>query len=300
MAKSITDYIRRDLRARLRTEHDAPVDLTLSALSQEYRVSLTPVRLAVRDLVAEHWLVKRPNGQVAINHERKRTPTSGDSIEPPNLPLDLGNLESTFTSEVIRMSLRRETDYLREEATAERLGVGRSVLRQLLHRLQGKGLVEHLPRRGWRVRPFDEGDMLAFLDVRVSLELKALELAKPNFVRADLEAMLHGNRASAEPRLDNNLHRYIIEKAGNFYIRDFFDRHGIYFAVLFEYAAPEASVTAVMAKQHRKILRALIAGDWPSARKALAHHIRSQRPALRRFLRRIGASFEAREEPTKV
>ena len=70
MTETITDYIRRDLRARLQSEHDQPEDLTLGALSQRYRVSITPIRLAVRDLVAEQLLVKRPNGQLAINPHR--------------------------------------------------------------------------------------------------------------------------------------------------------------------------------------------------------------------------------------
>src|SRR5579859_709819 len=150
MAETITDFIRRDLRARLQSKTDLPEDLTLTALSERYRVSLTPVRLAVRDLVAEQVLVKRPNGRLAINPHPDRRPGSARAVEPPTPPPDLGDLESTFTTEVIRMSLRGDTAYLREETTAERLGVGRAVLRQLLNRLQGKGLIEHLPRRGWR------------------------------------------------------------------------------------------------------------------------------------------------------
>ena len=299
MAETITDFIRRDLRARLQSKADLPEDLTLTALSERYRVSLTPIRLAVRDLVAEQLLVKRPNGQLAINPNPRRTVSPILSDEPPHPPPDIGRLESTFTAEVIRMSLRGDTAYLREEATAERLGVGRAVLRQLLNRLQGKGLIEHIPRCGWRVRPFDEDDMLAFLEVRITLELKALDLAKSHLVRADLEAMLRGNLPAdkkAPSRLDNNLHHYLIEKSGNPYIREFFDLHGIYFAMLFDFAAPEARVTAAMARQHRKILRALISSDWPKARKYLAHHIRSQRPVLRRLLRLIGdphAPFQA-------
>lgn len=291
MAETITDFIRRDLRARLRSRPDSLEDLTLAALSERYRVSLTPVRLAVRDLVAERLLIKRPNGQLAINPHPERR--SSRSAEAPSPPPDVNDLEGKLAAEVIRMSLRGDTAYLREEATAERLGIGRAVLRQLLHRLQGKGLIEHLPRRGWRVRPFDEDDMLAFLEIRISLELKALELAKSHLVQADLEAMLCGNLPASEgaqARLDNKLHRYLIDKSGNHYLRDFFDRHGLYFTMLFDYAAPEAHVTAVMARQHRNILRALLARDWPRARKALAHHIRSQRPVLRRLLKLIGAS----------
>jgi DNA-binding GntR family transcriptional regulator len=298
MAETITDFIRRDLRTRFQTQRDLPLDLTLTALSQRYRVSLTPVRLAVRDLVADGLLLKQPNGRLAINREANRRGRSNGSVETLVSPPDRRELENTFTGQVIRMSLRGDTAYLREEATAEQLGVGRAVLRQLLSRLQGKGLIEHIPRCGWRVRRFDEDDMRAYLEIRLTLELKALELAKPHLIRADLEAMLRGNLPAvkgADSRLDNNLHHYLIEKSGNLYLQDFFERHGIYFTMLFDYAAPEAQATAVMARQHRKILRALMARDWPRARKHLAHHIRSQQPVLRRLLRLIGD----RDGPTK-
>jgi DNA-binding GntR family transcriptional regulator len=290
MPETITDYIKRDLRARARGNGGLPENLTLSALSEQYRVSLTPVRLAVRDLVAEQVLLKYPNGRLAINRN-KTQPRQVRPAPAPVPPPGLSELESRLADQIIRASLRGEAIFLREETTAEQLGVGRTVLRQVFSRLAGKGLLEHLPRRGWRVRPFDEADMRAYLEVRVSLELKALHQARPCLVRAELEAMLRGNRPGGKtdgPRLDNRLHRYLIDKADNPYVRDFFDRHGLYFTTLFDYAAPEAHVVAAMARQHRVILRALIAGDWPRARKALAHHIRSQRPVLERLLRGLG------------
>jgi DNA-binding GntR family transcriptional regulator len=287
MPATMTEYITHDLKARIQGADGLPAKLTLDALSAQYGVSLTPVRLAVRALVAERYILKRANGRLAINPAKAHTRAPAGPAPRP--PARLGDLEAALTGVIICMSLRGEGNFLREEATAERFGVGRTVLRQVLNRLAGKGLLEHLPRRGWRVRVFDEADMCAYLEVRVSLELKALQLARPHLVRADLEAMLRGNTATGgSPRLDNQLHRYLIEKSGNRYIRDFFDRHGLYYTTLFDYAAPEAKVVAAMARQHRAILRALLAKDWPKARQALAHHIRSQRPVLRRLLARIG------------
>src|SRR5262249_11628248 len=139
--------------------------------------------------------------------------------------------------------------------------------------------------------------MLAYLQVRESLELKALELAKPRLEAADLRRMLSGNRPTAGealPRLDNDIHHYLIEKAGNRYIREFFDRHGLYYATLFDYAAPETNVVRTMAHQHRAILQALLAQDWRAARKALAQHIRAQRPIVRRLLRNLPPSVRER------
>ncbi len=280
MANTITTFIKHDLKARLGTGAGLPDKLTLTALSEHYRVSLTPVRLAVRELVEERVLLKQPNGRMAVN------PGAVSETSPIDFPAPAQDIEAPLTAEIIRLSLRGETEYLREETTAERYGVGRTVLRQVLNRLAGEGLIEHLPRRGWRVRPFDEAEMAAYLQVREGLELKALDLARPHLILADLRRMLKGNRRSAG-RLDNDVHRYLVEKAGNRYIREFFERHGVYYTTLFDYAAPETNVVRTMARQHRVILRALLARNWKAARRALAHHIRSQQPIVRRLLRKI-------------
>jgi DNA-binding GntR family transcriptional regulator len=288
MPETITDFIKQDLRARLRGGAGLPEKLTLAALSEHYDVSFTPVRLAVQELIDERVLRKEPNGRMTV----ARVPNGKPPPAPvPARPEETSSVEASLTAKVIQMSLLGHVEYLREEATAEHMGIGRTVLRQLLNRLAGKGLVEHLPRRGWRVRRYDEAEMFAYLQVRESLELKALELARPHLVAADLQRMLRGNQpfpGGKTERLDNDLHQYLIDKSGNRYIQDFFARHGLYYSTLFDYAAPEANVVRAMARQHRVILRALFAQDWRRARQALAHHIRSQRPIVHRLLQRIG------------
>ena len=175
--------------------------------------------------------------------------------------------------EVMLTSLQREPVHLREEALAEKHQVGRSVIRQSLGRLAGAGLIDHIPRRGWLVHPIHEEDLVAYLEVREVLELKALDLARPRIKAADLVPMLEGNAAVAEgqsPRLDNRLHEYLIAQSGNRYIQNFFRQYtATYYTSAFDYAAPEAHVVAEMAAQHRAILEALIARKWACAREAL-------------------------------
>ena len=131
--------------------------------------------------------------------------------------------------------------------------------------------------------------MNAYLEVREVLEKKALSLARPYLVEADLRRMLAGNAPqNGETRLDNSLHHYLVEKSGNGYLREFFDRHGGYYTSLLEFAAPETHVVASMARQHRRILRALLAKDWPAARRELTRHIRAQRPIVRDLLSQSG------------
>ncbi|MBL8891858.1 MAG: FCD domain-containing protein [Planctomycetaceae bacterium] len=96
---------------------------------------------------------------------------------------------------IVRLSLRGQTSFLREQSWSRRLGIGRGVLRQILSELAGQGFVDHVPRRGWQVRPFDSEAMLQYLEIREVLELHALELAKDRLNPASLQEMLAGNPA---------------------------------------------------------------------------------------------------------
>jgi DNA-binding GntR family transcriptional regulator len=254
-------YIREDLKARIHAGRGLPAKLTLEGLSRHYGVSFTPVRAAVRELVRGRFLRKGANGRLEL---RSNPPRAGDAL---------------------RRSLKGEAVYLREEAAAAKYGIGRTVVRQVFSRLVGTGLLEHVPRKGWRVRPLRGGELDAYLEIRETLELKALDLARPRLAKADLERMLAGN----EDGLDNDLHRYLVEKSQNRYIRDFFDRHGAYFTTLFDTAATGAAMASEMAGQHRRILQALLRRNWDAARQALAHHIRSQRPVLKKLMDRLAA-----------
>jgi len=284
-AVKLTVYIKKDLQQRIRSGRSVPRKLTLAGLSEHYGASLTPVRTAVGELVAEGYIRKLANGRLAVNAERVGT---GGPSETPSAPRTPEDWDEILVRDVALASLGRSAIYLREEALAQKHGVGRSVIRQALSRIAGAGLIEHVPRCGWLVHPLREQDVRAYLEAREVLELKALDLARPHLVPADLQGMLEGNPAPATdrpPRLDNRLHQYLIDKSGNRYIRDFFQQHvAQYYATLFDHAAPETSVVAEMAAQHRQILEALIQRDWPASRRAISDHVRSQGLVLHMLL----------------
>jgi DNA-binding GntR family transcriptional regulator len=281
---TLSSYIQRDLKSHIGSGRDLPFALTLQGIAAHYGVSLTPVRVAIRALVAQHYLQKGSNGRLVVNPATVPDGPVGIAVTKPSPPPDW---REVIARDVMLSSLRGDAGYLREEATAGRYGVSRTVIRQVFNHLAGKGLLEHVPRAGWRVRRFDEADMCAYLELREVLEVKALALAQPHLARVDLESMLAGNpipQAGRPVQLDNRIHAYLVEKAGNFYLRDFFERHGEYYMLLFEHAALEAKVVAEMAEQHRAILQALIDQDWDAARRALVRHIRAQRPVMRNLL----------------
>jgi DNA-binding GntR family transcriptional regulator len=286
MSHTITEYIVQDLEQRIQTGQELPRRFTLESLAQLYQVSLTPVRLALAELIKRQVIQKNPNGRlVPITGEQKpiKEVTPSQVISRPK------DWSATLTEFVLRESLKGEASFLREEAIAEKFGTGRTIVRQLFGRLAGSGMVDHVPRRGWRVVPFRERDMTDYIIVREMLEVKALDLAKDHLERHMLEEMLAGNKQSAEGevRLDNRLHTYIIEQSGNRYIKDYFRLFGSYYTSLFDYAALGAEVVDEMVLQHREILEAALQHDWPKAKAALAFHIRAQEPVLKKFFDRL-------------
>jgi len=263
-----------------------PAQLTLKSLSAHYQVSFSPVRIALAELVDEGLLSKGTNRRLVPNTEQIKPLKRGEKSVFPKPPVDMFNV---ITNDFVKLSLKGEPIDIREEVTARKYDISRSSLRIILNRLAGTGILDHIPRRGWRLRPFRQEDMQAFLEVRELLELKALELAKTHLVKEDLQRILEGNVISESDKdsvlIDNSLHEYIIEKAENYYIKDFFQRQGRYYDILFDWEDQDQKTAIETVRQHQSILKALIKKDWRAARKALSYHIRDNHPILSKIVK---------------
>jgi len=201
---------------------------------------------------------------------------------------------------LVRLSLEGEPILLREQATAEKYDLSRTAIRQIFHRLASDGLLEHLPRRGWQLRPFRQDDLDSFTEIRVTLERKALDLAKHRLLEEDLIEMLERNRFPKNdqeaPEIDDGLHAYLIAKAENSYIADFFARQGKYYEMLFDWEALDRTAALQTVEHHREILESLIARDWETAADRLENHIRHNHPVLRQLLEERASSESQQKE----
>lgn len=273
---TLTDHITADLRRRI-TEDRESLDLRIEALAKFYEVSTQPVRHALAQL-AKEGLLKPSKGRgfdptAQTKRSRKKFPEL-----PPREP-SIEDIQRQLSNLAVRLSLKGEETFLREESTAAHLGVSRGSARQALQRLHGEGIIEHVPRRGWRVRPFSREDMADFLEVREVLEVRALSLAWPKLERADVERFLEGNRVdSAKP--DNRLHDYWIERSGNRYIQRFFAQHAPFFTALFKWEDHDLAAARQSCEQHRAILRAILDDNREAAFAALVTHIHENHPVL--------------------
>ena len=282
---SISEFIASDLRSRIRSGDPLPASLTLLGLANHYSVSMMPVRTAVSALIDEEIIRKEANGRLSISEAAQ----TGE-VRPVTPPPDW---LAIIQKDAIHESLKGHSRKWKIDETAEHYGIGRTLVQSLFHRLAGMGVLEHAPRRGWRIRPFRENDLDDYLEIRVLLELKALDDCRERIDPAVIRKILDGNRPGdprTAPIIDNSLHRYWVDCSGNRYIDDFFVRHGAYYTALYNFAAIGNRHLARIARQHRAVLSAVLDRKWRVAREALTEDIESLRPMLLETIRAIAGN----------
>ncbi len=293
---TLKEYIKQDLAARILSGDEPPSSLTLDRLSARYNVSITPVREAVSELLAE-GVLQRDGGRRLTAGQRLLPDYAQSESSRPTTPEERFEMVS---QSLVRLSIKGEPVLLREQSTAEEYDLSRTAIRQIFHRLASDGLLEHLPRRGWRLRPFLQSDLDSYIEIRVALERKALGLAKHRLLEEDLMELLERNRLPKNeqeaPKIEDGLHAYLIAKAENSYIANFFARQGRYYEMLFSWEALDRKAALQAVEQHREILESLIARDWEVAADRLENHIRHNHPVLRHLLKERASSESQQKE----
>ncbi len=282
---SIASYIRSDLAVRLRSGRELPQQLTIDSLAELYNVSFTPVRTAIAGLIDDGLLSKGPNRRLVVN----ASPTAAENENTPLIrPEPPRDPYQEVVGDLVQASLQGKAIYLREEVTGEKYDVSRSVIRNIFHRLAGEGILDHIPRRGWRLRPFRQDDLKSYVEIREALEVKALNLAFPRLEPPELKRMLDANvlpqTPDELPQIDESFHVYLIKLSGNAYIRDFFARQGRYYGLLFQWEDRDRETAVETVRQHHEVLTSLLERDLKAAQEALSYHILNNHPILTQIM----------------
>ncbi|MDU2063950.1 MAG: GntR family transcriptional regulator [Sporomusaceae bacterium] len=116
--------------------------------------------------------MKRYNLASQITHSQRSLPT-----------MLVGLIRESILSGEIK-----EGTQLKQEELAVKYGVSISALREALKGLEAEGLVKFYPNRGAMVTELSVEEAQEIFDIRLFLELGALELAIPNMTEADFTA----------------------------------------------------------------------------------------------------------------
>lgn len=177
---------------------------------------------------------------------------------------------------------------LKQEALAKRFGVSRFPIRQALKRLEAEGLIQHTPFAGSVVATRSIADLLETLDIRIALEMRALELAIPNFTPHDVDALhaiLERYDDSASPRewseLNLTFHLRMYAPCGRPNLLRMIEDivRGINLQLRTQQSLRVGRKTPQA--EHRAILKACAAKDVKKALALLKEHIEHTQVALR-------------------
>ncbi|MFA5952120.1 MAG: GntR family transcriptional regulator [Hyphomicrobium sp.] len=176
----------------------------------------------------------------------------------------------------------RPGDKLREDELGALFGMSRTLVRQILGRLNAEGLVTIGGKRPATVVTPSLDDALAVFEVRRALEREVIELVmkrwKPEYAKtleAHVEEEVAASGAGKERvsiRLAGEFHALLAGMSGNpvlvRYVSEVVSRCSLILAV---YGRPHSAECGV--QEHREIIRALKAGDVAAARRVMEHHI---------------------------
>src|SRR5579862_4117914 len=182
---------------------------------------------------------------------------------------------------------------LNERALIERLGIGRTPVREALRRLAQERLVEVFPRRGMFVTAVEIRDLASPCGVRAVLESHAARLAAGRATDADRELLrtlvveLDGAPAldqRALMALDERIHRAVYRSAHNAFLAGTLEEYYMLALRIWHLALEQARELEAAVEAHRKLLEAILAGDGERAAATMRAHVDDFEQAMRRVL----------------
>jgi DNA-binding GntR family transcriptional regulator len=176
-----------------------------------------------------------------------------------------------------------------ERGLVERLGIGRTPVREALRRLAQERLVEVYPRRGMFVTGVDVRQLARLSEVREVLEPEAARLAAERATetdRAGLSALLEELDAGGSELidLDERIHRAVYHAAHNDLLEATLEQYYVLALRIWSIALDRAHELEEAVEEHRALLEAIGDGDGERAAETMRAHVQNFEQAMHRVL----------------
>ncbi len=219
--------------------------------------------------------------------------TGGDSTQTAIGFLRSTSLTSLVQEEILRMILSGELDagaQVKEYAISDRLGVGRSSVREAFRALEEAGLVRLEKNRGVFVREISDEEAEEMYSVRAGLDELAGRLLAPRITTAEvdelrrlveeLEVRLAPEDFATYFPLNLRFHDRIVEMTGNRKLLGMYRRLINEMHLLRRRGLLKGGGLLVSNDEHRLIVDALASRDPAAAADAMRDHVRSGRDRM--------------------
>jgi DNA-binding GntR family transcriptional regulator len=179
---------------------------------------------------------------------------------------------------------------VREPELTDRLGIGRTPVREALRRLAQERLIEVFPRRGMFVTKVDVRDLARLCEVRAVLEPEAARRAAERATQADLAelrallAELDGPKTHrAHIDLDERIHRAIYHASHNPFLVETLEEYYAHALRIWMVALARTDIGSAVGG-HRGVLEAIVRGNGVRAEELMREHVESFEAAVRDVL----------------
>ena len=169
-----------------------------------------------------------------------------------------------------------------EQSLMGELEVGRTPIREALHRLSAEGLVDIVPRRGIFVANIGITDLQKLVEVRVALvgfcarlaaqRITEEQIAQMKAILQDLE-QVQDSDTKALMTIDERFQALLYQAAHNEFLAETLDRLYAQSLRLWYLALDRLSGVRAAIEQHRGVVEALKAGDGARAEALIQQHI---------------------------
>ena len=176
-----------------------------------------------------------------------------------------------------------------ERELIERLGIGRTPVREALRRLAQERLVEVYPRRGMFVTGVDVRELARLSEVRLVLEPEAARLAAERATGADrvvLAGLLDELDAGSSELmdLDERIHRAVYRASHNHLLEATLEQYYVLALRIWAIALDRAHELEEAVEAHRALLQAIQDGDGERAAATMRAHVEDFEQAMHRVL----------------
>jgi DNA-binding GntR family transcriptional regulator len=187
---------------------------------------------------------------------------------------------------------------LREDELMDRLGVGRTPVREALIRLHRDGFITIIPRRGTLVSEINITDLAAIYEVRARLESWAARLAAERARaedRREADQLIQELNALTEAEgyenllaLDRRIHRFVYRTSKNEFLAETLDHyHNLSLRILRVAMRRYPSLTPRLedvVQEQRTLLEAICRGDGDTAERVAVEHVLTFEDELRKLI----------------
>lgn len=180
-----------------------------------------------------------------------------------------------------------------EQSLQEELGLGRTPIREALHRLSAEGLIIVAPRRGMFVADISITDLAKIFEVRMAMEGFCAQLAARRITEKQVAEMektldLLNSITDANPEtlmaIDEQFHSLLYQASDNAFLMDSLERLHSLSMRLWHMVVDRLGDLRETMEQHRAIMDALRAGDGDKAEDRIRQHINEFQVKIRAAL----------------